>query len=208
MKPRIARFGLDQLLFGPMPRTTPPLVRNFFSSHRLAQQLQQRHALSLRSLHQYSCRLLGHRPSLLTRRFRSLRFKTDKAHPSSPQLNPTPHLGSPQPAPSLSQRLKQLSREYGWSAVGVYFALSVLDFPFCFLAVRLLGTDRIGHYEHVIKGAFWSVVRMAFPDAGKPSNDGTEDAAAAAAREASQDAAAVAARADACKETRCCLLYP
>lgn len=45
---------------------------------------------------------------------------------------------------SLSQRLKKLSREYGWSAVGVYLALSVLDFPFCFLLVRIVGTDRIG----------------------------------------------------------------
>ncbi|KAF6818446.1 peptide alpha-n-acetyltransferase nat2 [Colletotrichum sojae] len=49
---------------------------------------------------------------------------------------------------SLSQRLKKLSKEYGWSAVGVYFALSVLDFPFCFLLVRVVGTDRIGQLEH------------------------------------------------------------
>lgn len=47
---------------------------------------------------------------------------------------------------SLGQRLKKLSREYGWSAVGVYFALSVLDFPFCFLLVRAVGTDRIGKF--------------------------------------------------------------
>lgn len=63
---------------------------------------------------------------------------------------------------SFSQRMKKLSREYGWSALGVYLALSALDFPFCFLAVRLLGTDRIGHWEHVIvsyvKGlALWPV---------------------------------------------------
>lgn len=45
---------------------------------------------------------------------------------------------------SLSQRLKKLSKEYGWSAVGVYLTLSVLDFPFCFLLVRIVGTDRIG----------------------------------------------------------------
>ncbi|OLN85980.1 hypothetical protein CCHL11_05351 [Colletotrichum chlorophyti] len=49
---------------------------------------------------------------------------------------------------SLSQRLKKLSKEYGWSAVGVYFALSVLDFPFCFLLVRIVGTDKIGQLEH------------------------------------------------------------
>lgn len=65
--------------------------------------------------------------------------------PISP--NPTPNLGSPaaeaEPA-SLSARLRKLSREYGWSAVGVYLALSALDFPFCYLLVRYLGTDLIG----------------------------------------------------------------
>ncbi|KAJ5665621.1 uncharacterized protein N7477_008069 [Penicillium maclennaniae] len=62
---------------------------------------------------------------------------------------------------SLSQRLRKLSREYGWAAVGVYFALSALDFPFCFVAVRLLGVERIGYFEHVVvqsvKDAFHSV---------------------------------------------------
>lgn len=50
----------------------------------------------------------------------------------------------PQEKLSLGQRLKKLSKEYGWSAVGVYLALSVLDFPFCFLLVRIVGTDTIG----------------------------------------------------------------
>jgi len=76
--------------------------------------------------------------------------------------------------------------------VGVYFALSVLDFPFCFLAVRLLGTDRIGHYEDVIKNAFWSVVRLAFPDAGKKSTAIPEDVAEATAREGDVGAADIA----------------
>ncbi|RNJ56244.1 hypothetical protein D7B24_007527 [Verticillium nonalfalfae] len=61
---------------------------------------------------------------------------------------------------SLSQRLKKLSKEYGWSAVGVYFALSVLDFPFCFLLVRVVGTDRIGQLEHWVM----SCVKKAIPD--------------------------------------------
>ncbi|KAF0326781.1 peptide alpha-n-acetyltransferase [Colletotrichum asianum] len=52
----------------------------------------------------------------------------------------------PSLAPDIS--LKKLSKEYGWSAVGVYLALSVLDFPFCFLLVRVVGTDRIGQLEH------------------------------------------------------------
>ncbi|CAN8106019.1 unnamed protein product [Discula destructiva] len=48
---------------------------------------------------------------------------------------------------SLSGRLKKLSREYGWSAVGVYLGLSVLDFPFCFLLVKWAGTERIATIE-------------------------------------------------------------
>ena len=51
---------------------------------------------------------------------------------------------------SLSQRLKDLSKEYGWTAVGTYFALSALDFPFCFLAVRSIGTERIAAIEHSV----------------------------------------------------------
>lgn len=49
-------------------------------------------------------------------------------------------------AQGLSARLKQLSREYGWTAVGVYLGLSVLDFPFCFLLVRIVGTEKIGEF--------------------------------------------------------------
>ena len=45
---------------------------------------------------------------------------------------------------SLGARFKKLSREYGWAAVGVYMGLSVLDFPFCFLLVRTVGTEKIG----------------------------------------------------------------
>ena len=93
----------------------------------------------------------------------------------------TRHLGSPEPAPSVSQRLKKLSREYGWTALAVYLGLSALDFPLCFLAVRLLGTDRIGHYEEVIKDALWSVVRLVLPNAGrKPAGAGAEEGIAEA----------------------------
>jgi hypothetical protein len=55
--------------------------------------------------------------------------------------------GSTQEKLTLSQRLKKLSKEYGWSAVGVYLTLSVLDFPFCFLLVRVVGTDTIGKFN-------------------------------------------------------------
>lgn len=74
--------------------------------------------------------------------------KTSRSRDSKPnskpnsKSNPTKPI-TPEPQ-GLSARFKKLSREYGWAAVGVYFALSVLDFPFCFLLVRVVGTERIG----------------------------------------------------------------
>jgi hypothetical protein len=44
----------------------------------------------------------------------------------------------------FSARLKKMTREYGWTALGVYLGLSVLDFPFCFALVRVVGTEKIG----------------------------------------------------------------
>lgn len=112
--------------------------------------------------------------ALVSRQLRSVRFNS-----SSPTPNPTPHLGSPEQALTLSQRFKKLSREYGWSALGVYLLLSALDFPFCFLAVRTLGTERIAYWEHLIVEGFWTLVRVAMPDAGKQQ----EATAEAVARE-------------------------
>ncbi|EFQ98882.1 hypothetical protein MGYG_01896 [Nannizzia gypsea CBS 118893] len=65
--------------------------------------------------------------------------------------------------PSFSQRMRTLSREYGWAALGIYFFLSALDFPFCFAAVRLLGVDRIGHYEHIIVGSVKDAIAKIWP---------------------------------------------
>jgi hypothetical protein len=45
----------------------------------------------------------------------------------------------------------------------VYLLLSALDFPFCFAAVRLLGVERIGHYEHVIVEGAKDVFRAVWP---------------------------------------------
>lgn len=59
---------------------------------------------------------------------------------------------------SLSARLRKLSREYGWAALGVYLGLSVLDFPFCFLLVRMVGTDRIAEVEHWVMAGIKRVV--------------------------------------------------
>lgn len=79
---------------------------------------------------------------------------------------------------SLSARLRKLSREYGWAALGVYLGLSVLDFPFCFLLVRMVGTDRIAEVEHWVMAGVkrvvpesvkerWHEYRVAFKEAEK-----------------------------------------
>ncbi|KKA28606.1 hypothetical protein TD95_003949 [Thielaviopsis punctulata] len=64
---------------------------------------------------------------------------------------------------SLGQRLKKLSKEYGWVALGVYMGISTLDFPLCFVLVRVAGEERIGHLEHVVV----STVSKAIPESVK-----------------------------------------
>ncbi|KAH0544715.1 hypothetical protein FGG08_001220 [Glutinoglossum americanum] len=95
------------------------------------------------------------------------RFNSSKQSPNFPS-----DLGSPTPTLSITQRFRKLSREYGYSAVGVYLFLSALDFPFCFLAVRTLGTDRIAHWEHVVIQWFWKVVPWPFSVEKQAEEDG------------------------------------
>ncbi|KAI0421338.1 hypothetical protein F5X98DRAFT_329374 [Xylaria grammica] len=71
---------------------------------------------------------------------------------------PNPSKSNTQGPQGFSARLRKLSREYGWAAVGVYLGLSVLDFPFCFLLVRVVGTDRIGELEHMIVSQVSNVI--------------------------------------------------
>lgn len=47
--------------------------------------------------------------------------------------------------------------------MGIYLGLSVLDFPFCFLAVKWFGTERIAEIEHAIIDGFWGIVEKGFP---------------------------------------------
>jgi hypothetical protein len=89
-------------------------------------------------------------------------FSTGRRLRNAAEADP---LAKPDSELSLSQRLKKLSREYGWSAVGVYFALSALDFPFCYLLVRVLGTDRIGEWEHAVVSRVAPLIPQSVKDA-------------------------------------------
>ncbi|KAI1806020.1 hypothetical protein F4811DRAFT_512404 [Daldinia bambusicola] len=85
----------------------------------------------------------------------------------------------------FTARMKKLSREYGWAALGVYLGLTVLDFPFCFLLVRSVGTERIGAIEHWVVSNVsklipdsvrtrWREYRQALKEAEKESRGDAE----------------------------------
>ncbi|KAK5073892.1 DUF1279 superfamily [Lithohypha guttulata] len=132
---RASRLQLPRL----QQRSTTSLLHSYtqptFRTRPIATwQTTSRHAQNTKNIQ--STRFCAKRnPSRTTRRWKSEDASLD-SKPDS-QL-------------SLGQRLKKLSREYGWAAVYIYLGLSLLDFPFCFLAVKTLGTDTIGHWEHVI----------------------------------------------------------
>ena len=60
--------------------------------------------------------------------------------------------------------MRKLSREYGWTVLGVYAALTVADLPFCFLAVKYIGAERVAHAEHVVVGGAKNLLSRFFPD--------------------------------------------
>lgn len=57
---------------------------------------------------------------------------------------------------------------------GVYFGLSALDLPFCFLAVRALGTDRVARWEHAIVGTIKDAIKTVMPDVGAKADEVVE----------------------------------
>lgn len=139
-----------------LKQTLIPIFRNATPSPRL-------HSSAVSRTTAYAPRISFHNSPLLQLLFKNPRRTSvrhvlgKRCNSTKPSFNPTPNLNSPEPSLSLSQRFRKLSREYGWSAVGVYLALSALDFPFCFLAVRWLGTDRIGRWEHFVLEWLWKV---------------------------------------------------
>ncbi|TKY85414.1 hypothetical protein EX895_005576 [Sporisorium graminicola] len=54
---------------------------------------------------------------------------------------------APPPKASFRERLKFLTRRYGWWALGVYLAASAVDLSLTFVAIHLLGADHIRSLE-------------------------------------------------------------
>ena len=76
--------------------------------------------------------------------FRTLHTTTPARLSSSSSSSPPPNNDDDVKAPgSLSQRLKTLMKAYGWYAVGMYAAVSVIDFAAALAGIHLLGADYV-----------------------------------------------------------------
>ncbi|KAJ5635413.1 uncharacterized protein N7484_008726 [Penicillium longicatenatum] len=152
-------------------RAAPAYRQTLFILQRqpsLSSQVSQTMRRSLTTATNYTSRVMPRsRPGLrsvqLPRQRTNRRFNSGS---SSNASEPSKEGGS------VSQRLRKLSREYGWAALGVYLTLSALDFPICFAAVRLLGPERIGHYEHVVVQSVKNTFPSIWPET---KTEGEED---------------------------------
>ncbi|KAH3664361.1 hypothetical protein WICMUC_005746 [Wickerhamomyces mucosus] len=50
--------------------------------------------------------------------------------------------------------LKSLIQQYGYSALGIYFVLSCIDFPICFIIVHSVGVDKVKEFQSNIWNDF------------------------------------------------------
>ena len=94
---------------------------------------------------------------------------------SAPRLSPTPHSPPPSsespvlpPNPTLSQRLKQLIKSYGWYALGVYLLISALDFGVAFVGINLLGAEYVSRVAASAKSMVTNLI-------SKPAEPGLDE---------------------------------
>lgn len=50
--------------------------------------------------------------------------------------------------------IKKLIQQYGYSALGVYLGISIIDIPLCFMVVHSAGEDTIREYQDKVKAYF------------------------------------------------------
>lgn len=85
---------------------------------------------------------------------RPFRLSVSRPLASAPRPPSTP---SHPPDSSLSQRLKNLIKSYGWYALGVYLVFSALDFAVAFAAINLLGADYVAGVAASVKASIYNV---------------------------------------------------
>ncbi|KAJ9479391.1 putative N-terminal acetyltransferase 2 [Pseudozyma hubeiensis] len=110
---------------------------------------------------------------------RSISTTTSSSNTSSsskPSTPPQPEpesedTDSPPPKATLRERLKFLTRRYGWWALGVYLLASSVDFSLTFLAIHLLGADHIRSLESSLRKSIGLEQRSEDPDeSSQPGN--------------------------------------
>jgi hypothetical protein len=90
---------------------------------------------------------------------------------SPPRLSPIPPSPSSPvlpPNPTLSQRLKQLIKSYGWYALGVYLLVSALDFGVAFVGINLLGAEYVSRVAASAKSMVTNLI-------SKPAEPGLDE---------------------------------
>lgn len=102
-----------------------------------------------------------HRP---TRLFHNFPARLNQA--PSPERSP-----STPPNATVSQRLKFLIRSYGWYALGVYLALSALDFAVAFAGINLLGAEYVSRIAISVKESIAHVLHSRPLEPGRDEMD-------------------------------------
>ena len=129
LRPQLVRQSLQQLSRSERRPMTPtrPLSSRFFYSLVSARPPWRRLDVS-GSAAAYLGPTAGLGPSTVLSRH--------AFHASNPRLG-------------VGGKIQELSKKYGYVARGVYLGLSVVDFPFCFLLVRAVGTEKIGGLSRI-----------------------------------------------------------
>lgn len=65
---------------------------------------------------------------------------------------------------TLTAKLKMLIKSYGWYALGVYLALSVIDFSIAFAAINFFGAQQVGRVTAYVKGTIHDIIHRSSPD--------------------------------------------
>ncbi|KAG9007591.1 hypothetical protein FRB94_013607 [Tulasnella sp. JGI-2019a] len=84
----------------------------------------------------------------------------------SPPPSPTLNASANEPT-SLSGRLKNLIKLYGWYALGMYIAIGVVDFGVAFACIHFIGAERVSHWTTQAKEFITSMIH---PDRNAPEH--------------------------------------
>lgn len=72
----------------------------------------------------------------------------------SNKVNETTKASEGSQKPKKETGIRALIKEYGYSALGVYLGLSVIDLPICYVMVHSMGREKIEYYENKVKQTF------------------------------------------------------